>query len=83
MGPLKRIGWWSGACALFAGVAAVFWFLSAVGDLPPMVTYWDRAPTTDPFIQALMFSARMNKWAAGFSCLSALCVVGGRLWPDR
>jgi hypothetical protein len=34
--------------ALFAFVAAVFWFLSAYGSLPPMVMYWHHAPESDP-----------------------------------
>ncbi len=63
------------AAAFFAFVAALFWFLSAYGKIPPMVAYWDKSPDTDPFYQALKFSARMNRWAAIFSGLSA--VFGG------
>ena len=60
--------------ALFALVAAVFWFLSAYGKLPPMAMYWDHAPVTDPFYRAVKFSAQMNRFAAGLSGLSALCM---------
>jgi hypothetical protein len=58
--------------AFFAFVAAVFWFLSAYGKLPPMVAYWDSTPDSDPFYQAVRFSARMNKWAAIASGVSAV-----------
>jgi hypothetical protein len=62
--------------AVFAFLAAVFWFLSAAKKLPPMVTYWDSAPETDPFFVAVRFSAKMNTRAALFSGLSALCAFG-------
>ena len=65
--------------ALLAFVAAVFWFMSAYGKLPPMIPYWDRTPDTDPFYQAITFSARMNQWGALFSGLSAVC-MGVRLF---
>ena len=61
--------------ALFAFLAAVFWFLSAYGKTPPMVSYWDSVPETDPFYKAVRYSVRMNKWAAIFSGLSALCAA--------
>jgi hypothetical protein len=60
--------------AIFAFVAAIFWFLSAYGKLPPMIAYWDAAPDSDPFYSAVKFAANMNRWAAGFSGMSALCV---------
>ena len=60
--------------ALFAFAAATFWFLSAYGKLPPIVTYWDQAPNNDPFYLAVKFAANMNRWAAGFSGMSALCL---------
>jgi hypothetical protein len=50
--------------ASLALVAAVFWFRSASGTLPPMLTYWGGAPPSDPFWQAVKFSAAMNGWAA-------------------
>ena len=65
--------------AFFAFLAAVFWFLSSYGKLPAMVDYWDSVPETDPFYLAVKFSAQMNKWAAIFSGLSALCVAVG-IW---
>jgi hypothetical protein len=52
----------------------VFWFCSAYGKLPPIVPYLGYTPSDDPFYLAIKFSAEMNKWAAGFSGLSALCV---------
>jgi hypothetical protein len=66
--------WLDIGAAVFAFVAAVFWFLSAYGKLPPMVTYWDSTPQNDPYYQAVKFSAEMNRWASGFSCISALCM---------
>jgi hypothetical protein len=60
--------------AVFALVAAVFWFWSAYGNLPPILTYWDQVPASDPFYMAVKFSAQMNRWAAGFSGLSTLCM---------
>lgn len=60
------------ASAAAAFFAATFWFLSAAGPLPMMQTYWGSAPSTDPFVSALNSSAQMNRYAAGFSGLSAL-----------
>jgi hypothetical protein len=54
--------WFDVAAALFAFGAAVFWFLSAYGKLPPMVTHWDATPENDPFRMAVTFSAKMNRW---------------------
>ncbi|HVA15090.1 MAG TPA: hypothetical protein VNF99_17720 [Stellaceae bacterium] len=67
------------AAATSALAAAVFWFFSAYGKLPPMVAYWGQAPDSDPFFLAVKFSAEMNRWAAGFSGISALC-IGLRLF---
>jgi hypothetical protein len=64
--------WLDIGAAVFALIAAIFWFLSAYGKLPPMVTYWGSTPGADPFYKAVRFSAEMNKWAAGFSSVSAL-----------
>jgi hypothetical protein len=47
--------WAKIAAALFAFVAAIFWFLSAYGKLPRMITYPGYTPDTDPF-----FKARLN-----------------------
>jgi hypothetical protein len=66
--------WLDIGAAVFALTAAVFWFLSAYGKLPPMMTYWDRTPESDPFYRAVKFSAEMNRWAAGLSGFSALCM---------
>ncbi len=57
---------------VLAFIAAVFWFVSAKGRLPPMGPYWDAAAPSDPFHVAAKFSARMNSWAAVFTGLSAL-----------
>jgi hypothetical protein len=65
------------AAALFAFAAAIFWFLSAYGKLPRMITYPGYTPDTDPFFKAVKFSAMMNRWAAAFSGLSALCAGVG------
>jgi hypothetical protein len=66
--------WLDIVAAVSAFLAAVFWFLSAYGKLPPMLPYWDEVPEHDPFYRAVKFSARMNRWAAGFSGMSALCM---------
>jgi hypothetical protein len=60
--------------AVLALVAAAFWFLSARGELQPIVPYWGFTPPSDPFYQAVRFSAHMNTLAAGFSGASALCM---------
>ena len=71
---------WIEICAAaFAFIAAVFWFLSAFGKLPPMVTYWDRTPNSDPFYRAVKFSAYMNTIAAVASGVSA-ALIGIKLW---
>jgi hypothetical protein len=72
--------WLDGGAALFAFVAAIIWFISAYGDLPPMVTYWDRTPQSDPYYLAVKFSAQMNRWAAGFSGIAALLMAGGAVY---
>ncbi len=69
--PLVRN--WNIAAAVFAGIAAAFWFMSAYRDLPQIATFWVSTPIDDPFFQGLRFSARMNTWAALFSGLSAVC----------
>jgi hypothetical protein len=55
------------AAALFAVVAAAFWFLYAYGELPQMAAYWDAAPVDE--------AAIMTSWAAGLSGASALCAA--------
>jgi hypothetical protein len=66
--------WLDVGAAVLALAAAVFWFLSASGKLPPLVSYWDRAPQSDPLYAALRFSAFMNTCAATLSGGSALCL---------
>ena len=44
-----------------------------------MVTYWDRTPNSDPFYQAVKFSAYMNMIAAIASGVSA-ALIGIKLW---
>ena len=61
--------------AVFSLIAAALWFLSAAKPLPEMGTYWDRTPSSDPFYVALRASARLNRWAAFFSGLAAVCAV--------
>jgi hypothetical protein len=65
--------WLNFGTAAFAFAAAVFWFLSASGKLPELQAYWDKTPADDPFYTALIASAKMNRIAALFSGLSALC----------
>jgi hypothetical protein len=74
--------WSDVAAAMFAFIAAVFWFLSAAGKLPPIVGYWDSTPETDPFRLAVVASAKMNRWAAGFSGASALSMAT-RIFAQR
>lgn len=66
--------WLDISAAGFALVAAFFWFFSAWGTLPPMVTYWGSTPESDPYRQAVKFSAKMNTLASVFSGASALCM---------
>ena len=54
------------ATAIFALAAAVFWF-RASGKLPPMLTYWDAVPASDPYRQAVEHSAWLNSVAAVLS----------------
>ena len=77
------------ATALFAPAAAVFWFLSAYGELPPIVTYWGATPPSDPHQMADEASAWLNTVAAtlsGFSAFSAFLsywAEGSRTAPRR
>ena len=74
---------WDLLTAGLAFIAAVFWFLSAYGTLPPLIAYYDSTPETDPFYQAVKFSARMNRYAAFFSGLSALSMALRLFIPSR
>jgi len=67
--------WLDAGCAISALAAALFWLASAAGKLPPQVAYWDETPETDPYRQAIKFSVLMNRWAAGFSAVSAFCLA--------
>jgi hypothetical protein len=73
------IKWLDVAAAILALIAAVFWFLSAYGKLPPMLNYFSQTPESDPFYQAVKFSAEMNTLATAFSGASAFC-LGIRLF---
>jgi hypothetical protein len=53
------------------------------GELPAMAMYWGHAPESDPFYQAVKFSATMNRYAAGFSGASALCMGVGLIIRQR
>ena len=66
--------WLEIGAAVFALGAAVFWFLSAYGEIPAMIPYWGHVPENDPFYVSIKFSAQINRWAAGLSGASALCV---------
>jgi hypothetical protein len=68
-------GWLDLGAAVFAFVAAVFWFLSAARPVPPMVKNWDSTPESDPLYLAVKFSARMNAIAATFAGLSAILLA--------
>lgn len=68
--------WLDAGIILSAFVAAVLWFVSAHGKPPRMKFWWDGGvPDDDPFYMAIRFSAQMNRWAAVFSGLSALCTA--------
>ena len=71
------------ATALFALVAAVFWFLSAYGKVPPMLAYWDATPATDPYRKAVERAARLNSIAAALSGLSASSASQLSDWTGR
>jgi hypothetical protein len=64
--------WLDLGAAISAFAAAIFWFLSASGQLPP-ITYLGFSPPNDPFAIAMRFTAHMNSCAAVFSGISALC----------
>ena len=59
------------AVAIFSFLAAVFWFLSVLGDIPALTTHWGALPVTDPFFVAMQRSAQMNMFAASFAGLAA------------
>lgn len=65
--------------ALAAFGAALFWFWSAAGKLPPMLTYFDGAPPEDPFYKAFVNSVKRSRIAAILAGLSALFAAGSLL----
>ncbi len=60
--------------AMLALGAAGFWFLSVSPwePLPQMLAYWGFTPESDRFWQAIVFSAKMNGYAALCSCGAAI-----------
>jgi hypothetical protein len=60
--------------AISALAAALFWFRSAWGELPPMKMYRGGAPPDDAFFIAVKKSAQMNWIAAICSGVSATCM---------
>ena len=66
--------WLEIIAGFFALGAAAFWLLSASpwDALPQTVTYWGYTPESDPFRRAMVFSAKMNGYAALCSCAAAI-----------
>jgi len=62
--------WFDASTAVCALIAGVYWFLSAAGRTRKLSIRENGA--AEPFYEALQFSARMNRWAAGFSGASAI-----------
>jgi hypothetical protein len=58
---------------LATAIFAIFWWWSAVRTLPPMLPYRDDVPASDPYRQAVEYSAWLNSAAAFLSGCSALC----------
>jgi hypothetical protein len=51
--------------SIAAGIgAALYWYVASAGPVPPLRTYWDAAPASDPFYGSILESAQRNKWAA-------------------
>jgi hypothetical protein len=67
--------------ALFAFMAAGFWFISAGGKTPKAdKTYGGFLNTPDTIITALKYSARWNRLAALCAGISALCTTAAISW---
>ena len=47
--------------------------------MPPMIAYWDMTPEHDPFYVAMNKGISLNRIAAIFAGLSALCAGGSSL----
>ncbi len=74
------------ATALFALAAAVFWYCSAAMTLPTTLSYWGYVPASDPYRQAVEYSAWLNSVAAFLSGCAALCAffsAAGDWWARR
>jgi len=82
MSPNQIARWASIVSGVAALAAAAFWFLSAAGEVPPMLQYWDKAPPEDPFYRAFVASVRMNRIAA---LLTGASVLSGALamWIEK
>jgi hypothetical protein len=69
---MRRGSLFDPATAILAFAAAVFWWLSAARTFPPMLSYWDSVPASDPYRLAVESSAWFNTYAAFLSGCSAL-----------
>jgi hypothetical protein len=71
--------------ALFAFIAAGFWFISAGGKIPKADKTWGGfLDTPDAIISALNYSAKWNRFAALFAGVSALfmtAAISWGIWP--
>ena len=61
--------------AVAAFAAAVFWFMSAAKNSPPILNYWDSTPTNDPFRMAFERAVRFNRYAAILAGVSATALA--------
>jgi hypothetical protein len=62
---VARIVWWLNVlAALTAFAAALFWFMSAAEAPPPLRSYFDGAPPSDPFVQWAVAGIKWNRLAA-------------------
>ena len=61
--------------AITAFLAAIFWFKSALGKVSPPEVLASGIPQNDPFIVAFREAMKLNRWAAGFAGVSALCAA--------
>jgi hypothetical protein len=80
------VSWLNLGSAASAFGAAYFWFRSALGAVPPMVPYFDKAPPDDPFIRALEAAAANNRFAAGLAGVSAVLMAAATVleqWQRR
>jgi hypothetical protein len=81
---MRNAAWWlTLASAVTAIFAAAFWFLSAAQAPPPLRTYWDAAPPSDPFFKAVAEGIVWNRLAALFAGISAACTAAATLLQVR